>query len=169
MPTLDRIKLNRRKHYQKNKDKIILAAKYYQRMHNEWFESLKSDKKCLYCGEDHIATLVFHHRNPDDKTDEVSHLVAKHANKEKILKEIEKCDVLCSNCHSKLHWKERKDKQSKDAKYQQFILRLKENRIKKCRDCSSEESSEVPFRKNRRLCLECYNKRQKHIMCGRRE
>ncbi len=30
--------------------------------------------------------------------------VTRRMSKERILKEIAKCDVLCRNCHAKLHW-----------------------------------------------------------------
>ena len=49
--------------------------------------------------------LDFHHRNTKEKDIDVSTLIRK-GNKNKILKEVEKCDVLCSNCHRDLHFKQ---------------------------------------------------------------
>jgi hypothetical protein len=70
----------------------------------EWFEELKKEKCCYKCGFDHPAALDFHHRNPDDKLYEVALMPQWGISKKKILAEIEKCDVLCANCHRILHY-----------------------------------------------------------------
>jgi len=59
--------------------------------------------KCSQCGEDHPAILDFHHLNPKDKDFELAKAIAGGYSKSRILKEIAKCIVLCSNCHRKLH------------------------------------------------------------------
>ena len=56
---------------------------------------------CIRCGEKHIACLDFHHRDPTEKDLEVANLSTSRA---RLLTEIAKCDVLCANCHRKLHW-----------------------------------------------------------------
>lgn len=38
----------------------------------------------------------------------IANMVGFAYSKERILREIEKCVVICSNCHRKLHWKQRK-------------------------------------------------------------
>lgn len=70
----------------------------------EWFKDYKGQLECLVCGENHPATLVFHHRDPNDKDNVVSDMVRNGFSKEKILKEIEKCDVLCANHHAIEHY-----------------------------------------------------------------
>lgn len=57
--------------------------------------------KCLDCGETHPACLEFHHRNPGDK----EFTIGSAANKswEVLQPELDKCDLLCSNCHQKRH------------------------------------------------------------------
>ena len=79
-----------------------------QRSHAEWFEGYKKTQKCVSCGNSDHRTLQFHHRDPADKVDEVCMLVARKNAKEKILAEVAKCDCLCANCHSILHYEERK-------------------------------------------------------------
>ena len=69
----------------------------------DWYRNYKQGLECL-CGEDHPACLDFHHRNPDEKEAEVSTLVGTSGSINRILKEIAKCDVVCSNCHRKKHW-----------------------------------------------------------------
>lgn len=71
-----------------------------------WFKELKRGLFCSVCGEDHPATLDFDHRDGADKVVDLSHMVHFKWSKKKIMLEIAKCDVLCSNCHRKRHWKE---------------------------------------------------------------
>lgn len=73
-----------------------------------WFEDYKIGLKCQTCGEDHPAVIDFHHRDPEDKLYEVSVMPHRSISKKKILEEIAKCDVLCSNCHRIFHYNEKK-------------------------------------------------------------
>jgi len=62
-------------------------------------------QKCQQCGESHRACLVFHHRDPKVKELEVSNCI--NYSIRKIKEEAAKCDILCANCHRKLHYKEK--------------------------------------------------------------
>lgn len=63
-----------------------------------WFRSLK-DKPCKDCGIKYPwYVLDFHHRNPIDKSFSLSTGCYRHS-REDVLKEIEKCDLICANCH----------------------------------------------------------------------
>ena len=66
----------------------------------DWVRSLRL--KCQICGENHPACLDFHHEGKKDFN--VSLAWRDGYSKEKILAEIKKCVVLCSNCHRKLHY-----------------------------------------------------------------
>ena len=75
--------------------------------HKRWLrEEVLSKRSCTECGENHPATLDFHHRDPSTKVDEVSNMIGELINLEKVKLEIEKCDILCANCHRKRHWRE---------------------------------------------------------------
>jgi len=54
---------------------------------------------CSNCGEDNPIVLEFHHRDPASKYRTVSYLAGTSCSIEKIILEIGKCDILCSNCH----------------------------------------------------------------------
>ena len=57
---------------------------------------------CVICGEKEPVCLDFHHINPSDKNFDIGkqfHIKAT----ETIIKEIDKCVVLCANCHRKVH------------------------------------------------------------------
>lgn len=57
---------------------------------------------CSVCGEKDPVVLCFHHRNPAEKEYGVSYLIGK-GGLDRLIAEIEKCDVLCCNCHFRLH------------------------------------------------------------------
>lgn len=63
---------------------------------------------CGLCGyKEHKSSLVFHHRNDQDKlfTLDVSSLMKKPIGA--VIDEYSKCDLLCHNCHADLHQEER--------------------------------------------------------------
>ena len=71
----------------------------------EWFAAYKRTLRCARCGESHPACLDFHHKNPLEKDVALSQVIyTKGWSKERILNEISKCEVLCSNCHRKEHY-----------------------------------------------------------------
>jgi len=55
---------------------------------------------CVDCGEANPIVLEFDHRDPTIKDGEVTKLLS-YASWDRILVEIHKCDVVCSNCHRK--------------------------------------------------------------------
>lgn len=71
----------------------------------DWYIKYKSTLKCEKCGEDHVACLQFHHKDPHKKDGNLSEGLRRQGwSKERFLKEVEKCIVLCANCHMKHHW-----------------------------------------------------------------
>ena len=62
--------------------------------------SLLRGQVCVHCGS--ADDLVFHHRNPDEKSFSISGDGGRRKI-EKILAEIAKCDVLCRKCHATHH------------------------------------------------------------------
>ncbi len=59
--------------------------------------------KCQKCGYDKCyAALEFHHRDPNEK--EVSWKKLRSRSWKRIEEELDKCDLLCANCHREEHW-----------------------------------------------------------------
>jgi hypothetical protein len=59
--------------------------------------------KCQKCGYSKcVAALQFHHRDPSKKNFGLSHKGIPQS-WEKTKKELDKCDVLCANCHFEIH------------------------------------------------------------------
>jgi hypothetical protein len=61
------------------------------------FDYLK-DHPCISCGETDPIVLEFDHRDRDGKIESVSVLI-RNSSWKRVETEIEKCDVLCANCH----------------------------------------------------------------------
>ncbi len=63
---------------------------------------LKAEVGCRYCSENDPCCLDFHHRGDAEKEADVGALVIR-SSRAKLFREIAKCDVVCRNCHAKLH------------------------------------------------------------------
>ena len=73
----------------------------------DFVHSYKLSKGCNICGYKKSAySLVFHHREPNKKVLSISRCVSRCWSKKQILEEIEKCTILCRNCHGELNGKQ---------------------------------------------------------------
>ena len=94
--------------YQIHKERLLQKRKQHATDLRSWREQYKSKLQCLHCGEDHPACLQFHHRDRTEKSFNVGSAIGqwKYITLKRLEEEISKCDVLCGNCHAKLHWDE---------------------------------------------------------------
>ncbi len=92
----------RRKWYAENKDSEKAHVIKRKNEIRKWFQEYKKSLKCSKCGEDHPATIDFHHRI-GNKENGISKMVGDGYSIERIKEELEKCEVLCANCHRKVH------------------------------------------------------------------
>jgi hypothetical protein len=92
-----------REHYLRHKERYRRNTQQRRLERRAWLNAIKSGKTCKRCGESDPICLDFHHTDSANKDSEVSRLLTDLRSKERILKEIDKCEVLCSNCHRKLH------------------------------------------------------------------
>jgi transcription elongation factor Elf1 len=94
--------------YTRNSETKRLKSKQYREEVASWFQELKKTMKCHVCGENHIACLDFHHKDPTKKDFNISQIIYR-VSKETLLEEIAKCDILCANCHRKFHYEQTKN------------------------------------------------------------
>ena len=99
-----------RKWYQENKKLQQQRNKQGHKRRRDFITNYKADRGCSRCDEKHVACLQFHHRNPAEKDFSITDLLKYHRSMEILMKEIEKCEVICANCHLKHHWQDRLDK-----------------------------------------------------------
>ena len=90
-------------------EKMKISVKRYHNRRkekfNKWFIDYKKKLKCEKCGisgEEHPYILDFHHIN-GNKRFSIGKAGISYP-KEEILKEIEKCIVVCANCHRIIQW-----------------------------------------------------------------
>lgn len=69
-----------------------------------WFAEFKAQCRCARCGFDHPAALDFHHRDPSSKGFPIAEAVRATQSIARLQAEIQKCDVLCANCHRIEHF-----------------------------------------------------------------
>lgn len=82
-----------------NKQKHREAKQRNKTKFSAWYHSLK-DSPCVDCGNKfHPAAMQWDHRPGTIKTGDVANL-AHRGNKKLVLAEIEKCDLVCANCHA---------------------------------------------------------------------
>jgi hypothetical protein len=79
------------------------------RLTKEWLNTLRTS--CEICGESRGWVLDFHHINQKDKTFEISYYAISgtssfETKKKRILEEVQKCIVVCANCHRDIHYHE---------------------------------------------------------------
>lgn len=95
----------RKLYYDDNRESAIaysLESNKERMVRNQQFvwDYLK-EKHCVNCGEKDPIVLQFDHINEKDKFKEISTLISEKYGIETIKTEIEKCQILCANCHLK--------------------------------------------------------------------
>ncbi len=87
-----------RKHYLLNREKYIEKASKRRIGLKKKLKEYKKTLSCMDCGYNScVEALDFDHTVP--KFRNVSQMAINGFSWESILKEIEKCDVVCANCH----------------------------------------------------------------------
>lgn len=68
-----------------------------------YVENYKLKNPCKKCGERRPVLLTFHHRDSKTKKYTVASLISRGRHLNTLIEEINKCDVLCRNCHALEH------------------------------------------------------------------
>lgn len=101
-----------KKWYAKNKKKKKEQAKKSRkraiRRNRKYVEKDKLASPCT-CGETEPCCLSYHHYN-GNKEGNISDMVNRGYSLTRIQKEIDKCKIMCLNCHARLHNKNKEEK-----------------------------------------------------------
>lgn len=96
-----------KKHYLSNKKyyshKRKINNRKYRSMGRKFIDAYKANCGCHFCKENTTCCLDFHHLDPNEKDSNISQMKGHARNIATIKQEIQKCIVVCSNCHRKLH------------------------------------------------------------------
>jgi len=104
-----------RKWYGENAEKQKAKSRQRKRELRKWYDDIKAKSFCVSCGvsgKENTWMMEFHHRDETKKTKSLSYMISNGYGRETCLEEMEKCDVLCANCHRKLHYEKSKNKHS---------------------------------------------------------
>lgn len=93
-----RMKLWRKNNPLKNKQTIRIRNIELRKQ--VW--AYKEDKGCVECGEKDPRCLDFHHRDPTTKSFNIAQGLSNKLSFPTLMLEIQKCDLMCRNCHVKL-------------------------------------------------------------------
>lgn len=131
----------------KNKQRVLDYNREYRKIHKERDREKKAlrmvksraekkqkavdymGNKCLDCQQSFPNCCYdFHHLDPTKKDLSLAQLVGSRS-WERILVELEKCVMLCSNCHRVRHWKENLEKRKGQLETVGFFVCLQRSRL----------------------------------------
>jgi hypothetical protein len=88
--------------YYKNREYDLERREQRRQALQSWVRDQKAASDgCERCDETHPATLEYHH--PGEKFKSISRMVRDGHSRERMRAEMAKCELLCANCHRKLH------------------------------------------------------------------
>jgi hypothetical protein len=96
---------------------------------------------CQNCGYNkNVAAFDFHHKDPSNKEFDLDMRKLSNTTMVKLMREVEKCDLLCANCHREFH---SPDLEINNVKLlinnvNDSVLELREFNKPKCVDCGCE-------------------------------
>jgi hypothetical protein len=92
-----------KEHYKNNVNSEKKRIYTRRRKISEWFTTYKDSLSCHQCGESASICLDFHHTDPHKKDINLGRVKNWGYSIERIQAEMNKCIVLCANCHRKIH------------------------------------------------------------------
>jgi len=89
--------------YRRNRKQEIKRVAKRKAELRAWLDEYRSSLSCEKCGENHPACLDFHHKDASKKDFSIANIKGMGWGKERVLLEIQKCVIVCANCHRKIH------------------------------------------------------------------
>ena len=91
--------------YHANKKSALATRKKRLDKLREQFKEYKSSRGCNKCGETHPYCLELHRSDPSVKDLNPSEMLVKKGwSFERLKEEFDKLEILCANCHRKVHY-----------------------------------------------------------------
>lgn len=94
---------NKYEYYLDNKEKLAAKQRDRKAQAVNFVNGIKMQSGCSLCEESEPVVLDFHHLHSVDKSDSISKMIRRRKTISEIQAEIDKCVILCSNCHRKVH------------------------------------------------------------------
>ena len=84
-------------HYKSNKQKYIGKSIEWRKARRLKFFNWLNEQSCVDCGISDVRVLEFDHLDPSVKEYNISQII--EGPEDKLQKELNKCDIVCANCH----------------------------------------------------------------------
>lgn len=89
-----------RRYYLANRERLLLKKRHELDLINTHIREVKS-QPCMDCGGFfHFSAMQFDHRPDEVKSFEIGSTWARGWKLDRIIEEIQKCDLVCANCHA---------------------------------------------------------------------
>lgn len=141
-------------YYQKQSEENTYHYQYKRAIERKLYLVNLRGGKCQRCPYDkNISALEFHHINPKEKKFQLDLRTIGNKSFDLILKEFEKCELLCANCHREYHHPELSKEKTSLIIIDYNLQRLKREKTNKpkCLDCGTE----INYTYKR--CVDCNN------------
>ncbi len=127
--------------------------------------------KCQICQNSyHFSCYDLHHRDPKLKNFTVGNFIG-NLSYNKISEEVDKCDLICANCHRLLHYESYEIKTRKPINIGEDMAtsKLKNENVLKIRELCKEKKKKIDIAKifnvsNGTICNICKGKTWKHLL-----
>lgn len=87
-------------YHRRNRERLLAKKRALHASFRHWYMSLKEGTPCTDCGNSYPAPVMqWDHLPGTEKTADLGYLWRKH-NKQRVLDEIAKCELVCANCHA---------------------------------------------------------------------
>lgn len=104
------VKINSSIHYKNNRERIGVLKTLWRKEFTDWYYSLKENKPCADCGVVfHVEAMEWDHLPGFEKKACLSSLFQRK-DKNGIIEEVKKCQLVCANCHAVRTYKRRCEK-----------------------------------------------------------
>lgn len=87
-------------HKDKQRKEGRAARKKQIARNREYLRAILDGCSCMDCGYSNWIALELDHRDPSLKYDAVTRMVNDGTTLERIKQEVDKCDIVCANCHT---------------------------------------------------------------------
>ena len=89
---------------ERQREALRKSANRRRKAYREFVDEYKLEHGCKACSyRKCVTSLEFHHLDESTKVDTISKMVQNRRPISSIMAEMEKCIILCANCHRELH------------------------------------------------------------------
>lgn len=133
----DSLSVDQRWHYRNVEYNTERSLRRRQRLRS-WVNDRKRKGGCRRCGETDPRCLDYHHSSPEDKSASIGDMITHGHGRESLREEMNKCVILCSNCHRKEHGNIPSNPDTKRERQQKWLADYKRE-SGGCQRCSESE------------------------------